>query len=210
MRKFLRSYLSFDSKTYWQNRYETSLDSGAGSYGEPSKWKARELNLFVSTYEVKTMIELGCGDGNQLKLINVDSYIGLDPSVGAIKRCEAIHGKDKSKSFFAVDPDGLINNDALTADIAVSMEVILHLIEDHRFEKYMYDLFQFSRKYVAIFNTATDHNPNKMGKHNKFRDHRKFVDSNLQSFKLVKFVEADGSLGFAEGTGWFFYERVLQ
>lgn len=207
MRNILSRFYKFDSKTYWQWRYRTDLNSGSGSYGQPSSWKAQELNLFISTYSIKSMIELGCGDGNQLGLIHIDSYVGFDPSLEAIKRCALIHGEDESKSFFTVDPDGLINNNALTADICVSIEVILHLVEDHRFEKYMHDLFSFSRKYVAIFNTASDNNPSRMGRHNRFRDHQKFVDANFQMFKLIKFVPADESLGFAANTGWFFYER---
>ena len=67
-------------------------------------------------------------------------------------------------------------------------------------------LFSFSRKYVAILNAATDNNPSRR-RHKRFRDDQKFVESNLQMFKLIKFVPANQNLGFAASTGWFFYEK---
>jgi len=200
----------FDSKDYWKNHYANERDSGSGSYGESAEWKASQLNDFVKARGIKSMVELGCGDGNQLRYIEVEKYTGIDPSIDAIKKCLSIHGSDKTKSFFTFDPDGFANNQALEADVSVSMEVILHLIEDSRYEKYMTDLFSLSSRFVAIFNTASDVNPKGMQIHNRFRDHRNFVSENLPQWTQIGFQETPDVLGFYSQTGFYFYEKKLQ
>ena len=50
MYKIFSNFHKFDSKSYWQLRYQTEPDSGTGSYGQPAAWKDQELNLFTSAY----------------------------------------------------------------------------------------------------------------------------------------------------------------
>ena len=55
------------SQEYWVKRYEKGGNSGPGSYSELAKFKARVLNDFVRNEHVQSVIEFGCGDGNQLE-----------------------------------------------------------------------------------------------------------------------------------------------
>ena len=65
----LRGATPFPGSTkYWQERYATGGDSGVGSYEKFAEFKAEIVNAFVSTYGVTSVIEFGCGDGNQLRL----------------------------------------------------------------------------------------------------------------------------------------------
>lgn len=41
----------------------------------------------------------------------------------------------------------------IKGDLALSLDVIYHLIEDEIFEKYMKDVFRASTKYVIIYST---------------------------------------------------------
>ena len=70
----------FDSKKYWQERYVKGGNSGAGSYGEFASYKANVINNFVRDNNVETVLELGCGDGNQLALFDIPVYVGQDIS----------------------------------------------------------------------------------------------------------------------------------
>src|ERR1035438_7415845 len=68
------------SAEYWERRYSNGGNSGVGSYSVFAELKADVLNRFVSTHHVRTVIEFGCGDGNQLSLAEYPSYLGFDVS----------------------------------------------------------------------------------------------------------------------------------
>ena len=57
-----------DSGSYWEQRYVRKRTSGAGSYGRLAVHKAEVLNQFVTDNNIDTVVEFGCGDGNQLTL----------------------------------------------------------------------------------------------------------------------------------------------
>src|SRR5258708_24901292 len=65
------------SSAYWEDRYRTGGNSGAGSYNSLALFKAEILNAFVRANGVQKVIEFGCGDGNQLSLFEYPCYIGL-------------------------------------------------------------------------------------------------------------------------------------
>ncbi len=77
--------------------------SGEGSHGDLATGKARFLNAFVKGNDVQAVIELGCGDGNQLPLAAYPQYIGLDVSKTAIELCKIRFACDPGKSFFLYD-----------------------------------------------------------------------------------------------------------
>jgi hypothetical protein len=61
--------------------------SGPDSYNASAEAKAAFLNEFVRARDVRSVIEFGCSDGNQLSLADYPSYIGLDVSRTAIELC---------------------------------------------------------------------------------------------------------------------------
>ena len=77
--------MTFDSAEYWRKRYESGGNSGAGSYGALADFKAAALNGFVEQHNIVSAIEYGSGDGNQLSLLHISKYIGLDVSAKAIE-----------------------------------------------------------------------------------------------------------------------------
>ena len=89
---------------YWEERYQNSGTSGAGSYGRLAKFKADVINSFVRENKIGSVIEFGCGDGHQLSLAFYPQYVGLDVSPTAIKMCKEKFAQDKTKSFFLYDP----------------------------------------------------------------------------------------------------------
>lgn len=73
------------STDYWESRYATGGTSGPGSSGKLAEFKAEVLNSFVRRDNVLSVIEFGCGDGNQLSLASYPDCIAchegwaLDP-----------------------------------------------------------------------------------------------------------------------------------
>src|ERR1035438_8966382 len=75
------------SEPYWEDHYKSGGDSGSGSYNRLAEFKANIINDFITEKRIASAIEFGCGDGNNLSLINYPKYIGLDVSPTAIKLC---------------------------------------------------------------------------------------------------------------------------
>jgi hypothetical protein len=145
---------SFDGARYWQNRYLSGGNSGAGSYGQLANFKAEILNTFVSANAVKSVIEFGCGDGNQLSLAKYPRYLGLDVSRAAVRHCMDRFKDDSTKSFMWYDPTCFCNKGGgLRANLAMSLDVIFHLVEDDIYLKYLNDLFATSKHFVVIYSS---------------------------------------------------------
>ena len=56
-----------NSMDYWNERYSSGGNSGTGSYGELAFYKADFINKFIDANQILSVVEFGCGDGNQLK-----------------------------------------------------------------------------------------------------------------------------------------------
>jgi SAM-dependent methyltransferase len=157
MTLFLRKILAFvrrarypGSIRYWENRYARGGHSGTGSSGILAAYKAEVLNQFVAEKGIQSIVELGCGDGQQLALADYPTYVGLDIAPSAIARCQKIFAEDSSKFFAAYDPNTFKPTD-FQADMSLSLEVIFHLTEEKIYQKYLRDLFASARKWVVVF-----------------------------------------------------------
>jgi hypothetical protein len=204
---FNRKSQAFDSARYWKNRYRAGGNSGSGSYGELAQFKADSFNTFVDKNQVQTCVEYGCGDGGQLSLLRIDQYLGLDVSPEVIRATSARFRDETGRSFETYDPDHFKVSAKYQADISLSMDVILHLIEDERYEKYMRNLFGSALRFVGIFNTATDQQPEKMAVHNRFRDHTTWVAENVPEFQSVAVDLTPTEVGYPANTGFYYYRR---
>jgi len=190
----------FSSAAYWDNRYVNKETSGAGSYGEMAKYKANFINKFVKTQKIETTIEFGSGDGNQLGYYNFQSYMGLDVSQEAIKICLDKFGNDPNKSFYLYHPHFFRDNIKLfSGDLAISIEVIFHLVENEIFEKYILDLFNSANKYVIIFSSNYNQNVTHDGHgvkvdHVKHRNFTEAIKRIGVPFDLVEIAETPKKL----------------
>jgi hypothetical protein len=139
----------FSSASYWEGRYRAGGNSGAGSYGRLAAFKAAFVNGFTELNGVRSIIEFGCGDGNQLSVLSVPHYTGVDVSPTVLARC-----RTRFPNHVFVDPSRL--GDVPAADLGLSMDVIFHLTEDTAFEHYMRSLFALSTDFVIIYSSDRD------------------------------------------------------
>ena len=147
-----RPLLGFSgSEDYWKERYRLGGDSGAGSGGPSARYKADVLNAFVAEHGIRSVIEFGCGDGRQLQLAQYPDYAGYDISAAAIEQCRSLFKYDASKRF------GLITEyNGSRADLAMSLDVLFHLVEDSVYHGYLDRLFSAASNHVAIYASDTD------------------------------------------------------
>lgn len=171
------------SQTYWEERYASGGNSGVGSYTKFAEFKAEVLDSFVSAKNIETVIEFGCGDGNQLMFANYPQYIGFDVSTTAVALCREKFGRDRTKSFHSLDSYA-----GETADLALSLDVIYHLIEDDAFEDHMHSLFNAATRFVIIYSSDTDENEGYENTHVKHRKFTSWVEANSVGWSLDRHI----------------------
>jgi hypothetical protein len=204
----LQSFLAFtslNSRQYWERRYRAGLTSGAGSYGLLSEFKAEVLNGFVTSHDIRSLIEFGCGDGNQLQLAAYPLYLGLDVSKTAIDRCRERFRGDDTKSFVWYDPARTINiANFLNADLTLSLDVIYHLVEDDIYRRYLRNLFSTSRRFVIIY--SSDSAAKSATPHVHHRRFTNDVERDFADFRQIDRI--DNRYPEQSFCSFFIYERA--
>lgn len=168
----------FSSSSYWEQRYKSGGNSGAGSYNLLSEFKAGFINDFVKAHDIKSVIEFGCGDGNQLKLFQVPRYHGVDVSTSAIRSCRRNFENDAGKSFDNYRPSNYKSGWSLS----LSLDVLYHLVEDEVYYQYLKDLFAASSKWVIIY--SCNHNSTSHPPHVLPRNFTSDIERNFSSWEL--------------------------
>lgn len=198
-----------NSSSYWEKRYSLGGTSGAGSYNRLAAEKAEVINAFVDKENIKSVIEWGVGDGNQLSLSNYEKYIGYDVSPRAVEICKEMFKQDTSKEFYCCAGNDFVSEK--TAELALSLDVLYHLIEDDVFETYMYRLFNSSTKYVLIYSCDFDDDHARWVKCRKFTD---WISNNLSSeWKLRELIKNKYPFDIKDkdNTSWsdfYIYEKI--
>lgn len=206
--KFTITFIT--SSDYWEKRYLRKGNSGAGSYGRLADFKASIINEFVTSHEIKSVVEFGCGDGNQLTLANYPNYIGLDVSITAINLCKNKFKDDSTKSFY-VSGEGIGN---INAELSMSLDVIYHLVEDEVFNQYMSDLFKASERYVCIYSSNYNDELTSGALHVRNRKFMDWVTKNASEFELISTIPNPYQYDVNDpdntsNADFFFFKKIL-
>lgn len=174
------------SQRFWHTRYKQGGTSGPGSYGRLAEFKTSVLNGVIEAHNVSSVLDLGCGDGNQIRKLHPIRYIGIDVSTDAIDRCRKQHKEDPTKSF-------ICQTDVAdeSADMTISLDVIYHLVEDSVFEAYMRDLFDRSERLVLIYSSNFEQlclNPFARLTHVRHRAFTKWIRRNRPNWTLEEHI----------------------
>ncbi|MFP4307059.1 MAG: methyltransferase domain-containing protein [Desulfococcaceae bacterium] len=182
---FGRKPLVFErSDQYWEDRYRRGGTSGSGSYGRLAAFKAEFLNNFVELHQISSIVEFGCGDGAQLELAVYPQYIGFDVAPTSVNFCREKFAGKSEYSFHLVGSTEY--SDIEPVDLALSLDVIYHLVEDEVFDKYMHKLFSSSKKFVIIY--AYNFEKIYASRHERGRNFTAWVLRNTPNWELVSQV----------------------
>ena len=218
---FVRNILGMPSRTrfetsskYWEDRYRSGGNSGIGSYGQFAEFKAEILNQFVADHHIGSVIEFGCGDGNQLSLAKYPRYIGVDISPAAVEKCRERYRKDTSKTFLLISE---ASNQR--AELALSLDVIFHLVEDEVFQRYMTSLFAAAERHVVLYTSnfsgdkldAANAHFSK-AKHVRHRAVLEYITKEFHGWELKRHVPNRYPYNWQTSEGsfadFFFFERL--
>jgi len=201
----------FDVIGYWENRYASGTNSGSGSYGRVAEYKREKLCELIPRLRVRSIVDLGVGDGNVLSLLERDkciasvAYSGVDVSRTTVAR---LRGRFPGLRFVTyggtVETFWATNTDA--ADVAMSLEVIFHLVDDSVFESYMDVLWQASSRYIVVFSSTTE-DKRDPGRHVR---HRNWLDWMRQRHRGEFFVLESDLLPLPEDSfsDWHVLEKT--
>jgi len=178
-------YIRLNSAEFWDSIYKQGGTSGTGSYGHLAQFKADIVNEFLKSNNIKTAIELGCGDGAQLSLIRYECYTGVDASPYIIEKLKEKYLNDSSKQFYCslTERDKYIHK---KYDVSISMDAIFHLLEDNVFANYMEDLFSLSNRYVIIY--SSNHEEYTRWPEYRHRNFMGYIQQYISGWELEKFI----------------------
>jgi trans-aconitate methyltransferase len=191
---------------YWDRRYREGRTSGAGSEGVEGYYKAEYVNDFIHENAVTSVIDWGCGDGQVLELLKVGpshspyvAYTGIDVSPTILER-----NRQRFREFvFATPDEANVSETQWRAELALSMDVLFHLPDDHDYHSYLGHLFDSATRYVLIY--STNHAGGRTARHVLRREFTPDVAKYFTEWRL-KTVETPLREGLAS---FFVYERIV-
>ena len=157
----------------------------------------------------ESVLELGCGDGNQLRLAEYPNYVGADGSKTAIELCQKRFADDRTKEF-VVAGAGKVP----TCELGISLDVIYHLVEDDVFENYMDMLVRHSTRSVILYSSDLDWFAPELPDARHIKRHHvcrwmdaqknwQFVSRTRNQYPYV--ANSEGETSFAN---WYIYDRI--
>jgi 2-polyprenyl-3-methyl-5-hydroxy-6-metoxy-1,4-benzoquinol methylase len=113
----------FNNLLFWNLRYERFAErgSGVGSRGENAEMK-RELLRKNGIEQAASVLDIGCGDLEVLKLLDLKNYLGLDQSKVAIETASRARPDWKFLLFKDGDDPGQIP----PCQFVLCLEVLIH------------------------------------------------------------------------------------
>lgn len=164
----------FNVKSYWEDRYANGGNSGKGSYGDEAIYKANIINKIIKNLNVKSITDIGCGDGNNLQYYKgYTDYCGYDISQTAVNLC-----KQKYNLFFTTNKDEV----KLDSDLCLCIDVLFHQVDDNLYKETLDMMFNNNFKYILLYTTNHDNNEG-MSEHMK---NRKVIDD-IKAYNVVKY-----------------------
>lgn len=172
---------------YWETRYRKGKrGSGIGSRGSGAHAKAAFVNALIAEHHVRRVIDWGCGDGVVARLIRSRRYIGLDVSETAVALCDA-HVNLPRRHWLHFD--GVTAPVLPPGDLALSLDVIFHLVDDELYRRHL-ELVFGSAPLVCIHSSNRD----EAGQAHVL--HRAFVPDVPAGWDVLYRPEDERALGF--------------
>lgn len=171
------------SESYWETRYASGGNSGVGSYKKFAAFKAQVINEFVRDNQINSVIDFGCGDGSQLMLAEYPQYLGLDVSATVLAQCEERYHNDTGKQFKLMSESA-----GESAELALSLDVIYHLVEDKVFDQYMHNLFNAASRFVVVYASNFEAPDQPDGEHVKHREFTRWIEQRQPAWQLLEHI----------------------
>jgi len=128
-------------ENYWSERYSGGRSSGCGSEGIEAEWKREVIRFLIETHGVRSILDIGCGDGQLMFPILAErddlDYMGVDIAQPIIEQHTSQPPPTKSSARFkCMDAcEGLKLGQSF--DMVIMMDVLFHVRNDFRHHQIM-------------------------------------------------------------------------
>ncbi len=144
------------------------------------------INGLVTSNSLDTVLEFGCGDGNQLSYYSLQNYLGLDVAEKAVELCSEKFADDPSKRFRLIRPGEDV--DFGRFDLVMSLEVLMHVVDEGDFLWTLDNIFRHSDNYVVILTPLTPLMDFPKGSHEKYRNLFPYLVPYIGEFAVVDVI----------------------
>lgn len=176
-----------NSRSYWNRRYATGGNSGAGSYGPAVEKKVAWLGALEG---VSSIVEVGCGDFHFGALLcqrfTEASYIGLDQSDLIVRRNNLWHRIENIEFRTPLHHAEPLPE----ADLVLCVDVLFHILDDQEYRNMLVNLQQAWTKYLVVSAYEYD------GLKSPHVNIRKFDPAYFGKPILREVIEDDGKMMF--------------
>lgn len=100
------------------------INSGSGSYGPAAELYIHNINRFIQSHAVKSVLDIGCGDFSIGSRLICDNYTGIDVAQSVVDRNNAEYSSD-GRRFACLDAAGPA--DLPRAQLCLIRQVLQHL-----------------------------------------------------------------------------------
>ena len=177
-------FKSIHSSNHWRDYNKPKVNesvSGTGSDLKNDSPLVNDIKNFLAEFEVKKILDLGCGDFNWMKFIvlnnnKITNYLGLD-IVDEIINLNNINYKNNEVSFQSCDI--LLENLPESYDLVIIRDLFIHLKNDDIL-KIIDKINNTSIKFLAVTSyhtTEININTNRFG-------HHRYINMKLDPFYL--------------------------
>lgn len=187
---------TFNPAAYWNRRYLDGRTSGAGSEGDAAVAKAEMIESIIDVYGIRDVIDWGVGDGVVLGHVRSEvPYLGIDISPHAVERLRARYGPTHPTRQFGLPRDGAHQ----VRDLALSLDVLFHLVDDSHYRLYLAQLFGSAARAVLIH--SSDHDGGRTARHVLWRRWTQDVAAGFPEWTLAMCPAAE----HRTTPGWYLY-----
>lgn len=188
MRRLVYVRNSNATRAYWEKRYSSGGNSGRGSYGRLQSFKTAAINDIAVRYRLHSAVEFGCGDGAQLAGFAFTDYHGVDVSATVIAQNRAHYKANPSRSFWDLSEISKCLAHG-PFDVALSLDVIFHLVNDLEFDTYMRNVFASNCRFVIVYSSNYYEGPRSETPHVRHRRFTDWIDDHASQYRLLEMVE---------------------
>jgi SAM-dependent methyltransferase len=142
----------FPNATFWEWRYrcDPDLGSGVGSRGNSLSDKRALLVSLVTAVRPASVLDVGCGDGEAVRELPLDGYVGLDLSSAAV----ATASRANPDRTYLV---GTLHEHQVSADLTLCQDVLIHQATAEEYRALVGALIRSARR--ALLVSGYEHAP---------------------------------------------------
>ena len=130
---------------YWDERYTSRVGSGIGSMGALGKLKANYVKATIEKYDIKSVLDVGCGDLQWIKKVEIENYVGIDFSN------EVVVANRKLKPDWKFKVQNVSEQPIKeTAELVICLDVLLHQSNRMKYDFLLDNLMAATEKVILV------------------------------------------------------------